>query len=70
MEKNININVTANTSGVKTLRQELKETVNQLHQLEVGTDAFNTMAQKAADLKDQMQGVNEQINALTTGSKY
>ncbi len=70
MEKNININVTANTSGVKTLRQELKETVNQLHQLEAGTDAFNAMAQKAADLKDQMAGVNEQINALTTGSKY
>jgi hypothetical protein len=70
MEKNININITANTTGVKSLKQELRETITALQQIPEGTAEFNTMAEKAAELKDRMAGVNEQVNALATGSKY
>lgn len=70
MEKNININITANTTGVKSLKQELRETITALQQIPEGTAEFNTMAEKAAELKDRMAGVNEQVNALASGSKY
>ena len=70
MEKNININVTANTTGVKSLKQELRETIQALQQAEMGSAQFDTLSQKAANLKDKMAEVNEQVNALASGSKY
>ncbi len=70
MEKNININVTANTSGVKSLRSELRETIQELQKAEIGTAEFDRLNQKAAQLKDRMAEVNEQVAVFATGSKY
>jgi len=70
MEKNINIHVTAIPTGVKSLKQELRETIQALQQTEMGSAQFDTLSQKAANLKDKMAEVNEQVNALASGSKY
>ncbi len=70
MEKNININVTANTSGVKSLRSELRETIQELQKAEIGTAEFDRLNAKAAQLKDRMAEVNEQVAVFATGSKY
>jgi len=69
MEKNININVTANTSGVKSLRQELREVTIALQQ---ATDPkeFDKLSVKAGELKDRMADVNAEINAMASGSKF
>lgn len=70
MDKNININISANTTGIKSLKAELRETITALQQIPEGSAEFDALAEKAADLKDRMAGVNEQVNALASGSKY
>jgi hypothetical protein len=69
MEKNININVTANTSGVKSLRQELREVTIALQQ---ATDPkeFERLSVQAGELKDRMSDVNAEIKAMASGSKF
>ena len=70
MDKTINVDIKANTSGVKSLKQELRETVQALQQLEVGTAEFDRLNQRAAEIKDKMAEVNEQVAVFATGSKY
>jgi hypothetical protein len=69
-DKVINVEVKTDVSGVKSLKQELRETVMQLQQMEAGTEEFDRMTLKAAELKDRMADVNEQINVFASGSKY
>jgi len=69
-DKVIDVEIRTNTTGVKSLRQELRETVMQLQQLEVGTQEFERLNQKAAEIKDKMAEVNEQIAVMATGSKF
>jgi len=68
-DKVINVDIRTNTSGVKSLKAELRETI-QLLQQTTDPKAFEQLSLKAADLKDRMAEVNEQVNALATGSKY
>lgn len=70
MDKTINIDIKTNTTGVKSLKQELRETVQQLQQLEVGTAEFERLNARASEIKDKMAEVNEQIAVMATGSKY
>lgn len=70
MVKNIELNISAETTGIKSLKAELRETINALQQIPEGSAEFDALAEKAADLKDRMAGVNEQVNALASGSKY
>jgi hypothetical protein len=69
-DKVINVEVKTDVSGVKSLKQELRETVQALQQMEAGTEEFDRMTMKAAELKDRMADVNEQINVFASGSKY
>jgi hypothetical protein len=69
-DKVINIDIKTNTEGVKSLKQELRETVQALQQMPAGTKEFEEMTMKAAELKDRMADVNEQINVFASGSKY
>jgi hypothetical protein len=68
--KVINVEVKTDVSGVKSLKQELRETVQALQSMESGTEEFDRMTLKAAELKDRMADVNEQINVFASGSKY
>ncbi len=64
------IDVNVNSSGVTSLRAELKKTVAELQQLEVGTAKFDELNAKAAGIRDKMSEVNEQIAVMASGSKY
>ena len=69
-EHTIKINIQADDKPIKSLKAELRETVAQLQQAELGTEKFEKLNAKAAELKDKMAEVNEQIAVFATGSKY
>jgi hypothetical protein len=69
-DNTIKINVEVDDRPVKSLKAELRETIQQLQQTEIGTEAFDKLNQKAAALKDRMTEVNEQVAVFATGSKY
>lgn len=70
MDKNIKVNIQADTTGVKSLRAELREVMNELQRAELGSAEFDRLNAKAAGLKDRMAEVNEQVAVFATGSKY
>jgi hypothetical protein len=69
-DNTIKIKVDVDDRPVKSLKAELRETIQQLQQAEIGTEAFDKLNQKAAALKDRMAEVNEQVAVFATGSKY
>jgi hypothetical protein len=68
-DKVINVDIRTNTSGVKSLKTELRETLELLQKTN-DPKQFEALSEKAAELKDRMVSVNEAVNALTTWSKY
>jgi hypothetical protein len=68
--KRFKVTLDVDAAPVMTLRQELRETVAQLQQVELGSEKFEKLNAKAAELKDKMAEVNEQIAVFATGSKY
>jgi hypothetical protein len=68
--KNIDVKINVDSNPVKSLKQELRETVQALQQTELGTEKFEKLNARAAELKDKMAEVNEQIAVFATGSKY
>jgi len=69
-EHTIKINIQADDKPVKSLKAELKETIQQLQRMDQGSEEFTKLTQKAAELKDQMADINEQVNVFASGSKY
>lgn len=61
-----------NVNGnIKTLKQELKEAVALAQQLSTTPGPeLDAAVSRAAELKDRMQDVNEQIGVMTAGSKF
>jgi hypothetical protein len=68
--KNIDVKINVDSNPVKSLKQELRETVQQLQNMESGTKEFEKMTIKAAELKDKIADTNEQIAVFASGSKY
>jgi SMC interacting uncharacterized protein involved in chromosome segregation len=66
-DNTIKINVEVDDKPVKSLKAELRETIDQLQRAELGTEAFEKLNQKAAELKDKMAEVNEQVAVFATG---
>jgi hypothetical protein len=69
-DNTIKINVEVDDRPVKSLKAELRETIQQLQQTDLGSAQFDALNQKAAALKDRMAEVNEQVAVFATGSKY
>jgi hypothetical protein len=69
-DNTIKINVEVDDKPVKSLKAELRETIDQLQRAELGTEAFEKLNQKASELRDKMNEVNEQVAVFATGSKY
>ena len=69
-DNTIKIKVEVDDKPVKTLKAELRETIDQLQRTELGTEAFDKLNQKASELRDKMNEVNEQVAVFATGSKY
>ena len=66
----IRINVDVDDRPVKSLKAELRETIQQLQASDLGSAQFDALNAKAALLKDKMSEVNEQVAVFATGSKY
>ena len=73
-KKDIEIGVKTTGEGVKTLKQELREAVVLAQQLSsaeiIDQKALENAVARAAELKDRMNDVNEQVGVLTAGSKF
>ena len=67
--KEIDVEIIVDNTGIKTLRQELRETTIALQQ---ATDPalIDRLTQEAGQLKDRMSDVNAEINAMASGSKF
>lgn len=72
--KDINIKVKAELTGINKLKSELKEVKNELADAlsmdNVDPKKIEELTQRAAELKDQMADINEQVDVFATGSKY
>lgn len=70
MAEQIKIDIFADSSSIKELKQQLLEARNQLSGLEAGSEGFIKVAQRAGELKDQMTDINEQVAIFAGGSKF
>jgi hypothetical protein len=68
--KRFKVTLDVDAAPVMTLRQELKQTLVELQRMDQGSEEFTKLTQKAAELKDQMADVNEQVSVFASGSKY
>ena len=68
--KRFKVTLDVDAAPVMTLRQELKQTLVELQRMDQGSEEFTKLTQKAAELKDQMADINEQVNVFASGSKY
>jgi hypothetical protein len=70
MEKNIKVNIQADTTGVKSLRAELREVMNELQRAELGTAEFDRLNQKAAELQKSLKGVEKAAESIDLKAKF
>jgi hypothetical protein len=70
MAETVKIDIFADSSSIKELKQQLLEARNQLSGLESGSEDFIKVAQRAGQLKDQMVDINEQVAIFAGGSKF
>jgi hypothetical protein len=69
-ETKIKIGVDYDDRPLKSLKQELREVVQQMYNFDAGSAEFEKLNQRAAEMRDKMAEVNEQIAVFATGSKY
>jgi hypothetical protein len=70
MAETVKIDIFADSSSIRELKQQLLEARNQLSGLEAGSEDFIKVAQRAGQLKDQMVDINEQVAIFASGSKF
>jgi hypothetical protein len=69
-ETKIKIGVDYDDRPLKSLKSELREVVQQMYNFDAGSAEFEKLNQRAAEMRDKMAEVNEQIAVFATGSKY
>ena len=62
----LNIDTSAATNSLKSLRQELMAVKNEMTNLEEGSDAFLQAANKAGELKHQIDEINQSVSGAST----
>ena len=70
MSTKVQIDVQIEQQPVKSLKAELRETINLLGTLPAESERFQSLVAKAATLKDKMAEVNKQVSVFATGSNY
>jgi hypothetical protein len=70
MAETVKIDIFADTSSIKDLKQQLLEARNQLSGLDKDSEGFQNVARRAGELKDQIKDVNEQVAIFASGSKF
>ena len=61
----LNIDTSSATSSLKSLRQELMAVKNEMTNLEEGSDAFLKAANKAGELKHQIDEINQSVSGAS-----
>jgi hypothetical protein len=69
-ETKIKIGVDYDDRPLKSLKSELREVVQQMYNFDAGSAEFEKLNLRAAEMRDKMAEVNEQIAVFATGSKY
>ncbi len=69
-ENRIKVRVDVDQAPVKSLKAELRETINLMGTLPAESEKFQSLVARAAMLKDKMAEVNEQVAVFATGSNY
>lgn len=69
-EYKIKIGIDVDDKPIKSLKLELRETIEALQMAESGTEEFEKLNYKAAELRDKMADINEQVSVFASGSKY
>lgn len=62
----LNIDTSSATNSLKSLRQELMTVKNEMTNLEEGSDAFLKAANKAGELKHQIDEINQSVSGAST----
>lgn len=62
----LNIDTSSATNSLKSLRQELMAVKNEMTNLEEGSDAFLKAANKAGELKHQIDEINQSVSGAST----
>ena len=62
----LNIDTSSATNSLKSLRQELMSVKNEMTNLEEGSDAFLKAANKAGELKHQIDEINQSVSGAST----
>jgi hypothetical protein len=70
MAETVKIDIFADSSSIKELKQQLLETRNQLSGMDASSEDFAKVAQRAGEIKDQMKDINEQVAIFAGGSKF
>jgi hypothetical protein len=70
MAETVKIDIFADSSSIKELKQQLLEARNQLSGLDKDSEGFQNVARRAGELKDQIKDVNEQVAIFASGSKF
>ena len=61
----LNIDTSSATNSLKSLRQELMAVKNEMTNLEEGSDAFLKAANKAGELKHQIDEINQSVSGAS-----
>jgi hypothetical protein len=70
MAETVKIDIFADSSSIKELKQQLLEARNQLSGLDKDSEGFQNVARRAGELKDSIVDINEQVAIFASGSKF
>lgn len=67
---NVGVNIGEGAKSLRTLKQEFKDIQKELDNVAAGTDAYKKKLQQLADVKDEIDDLNDAIKAQTGGGKF
>jgi hypothetical protein len=67
---NIGVNVGEGAKSLRTLKQEFKDIQKELDNVAVGTDEYRKKLKQLADVKDEIEDLNEAIASKTGAGKF
>ena len=69
-ESTIKIDIEVNDAPVKSLKTQLRETIDQMGLVGSSSEEFDKLTARAAVFQDKINEVNEQVAVFSTGSNY
>lgn len=67
---NVGVNIGEGAKSLRTLKQEFKDIQKELDSVQVGTDEYKKKLQQLADVKDEIDDLNDAIKSSTGAGKF